>query len=109
MMKSRLWFVVVCFFVLVSCQQQSKEAIVGTWKASNQIVEIVPDGTIVHTDSLTQKSSSGRYEFIGNDTIQVTLEDLQSEKLTVSISDLGDKLTLTQPDGTVFATYRRAR
>ncbi len=109
MMKSRLWFVAVCFFMLVSCQQQSQEAIVGKWKAGPQMVEIMPDGTIIHTDKLTQQSSSGRYEFIGKDTIQVTLEDLQSEKLTVSISNMGDKLTLTNPDGTVFATYHRAR
>jgi hypothetical protein len=93
----------------VSCQQQSQDAIVGKWKAGPQVVEIMPDGTIIHTDRVTQKSSRGRYEFIGNDTIQVTLEDSQARKLKVTISNLGDKLTLTQPDGTVFATYRRAR
>jgi hypothetical protein len=77
------------------------------WKAGSQVVEIRKDGGIVFTDKLKEQSSTGRYQFLDDKRVKVTFADSSSEELTVSVS--WDKLTVTRPNGTIFAKYTRVK
>ena len=85
---------VVAVFISVSvlaCQQPApmtpvtdKSEIVGKWEEKGETVEIFEDGRIIHTDKL-KKKTTGRYEFIDNNIIQIEYEGLQKQDYKASV------------------------
>jgi len=101
--------------LLLSCSSNQKANIIGKWDNDGIVVEFSKDGKIVliNPDGSTpdsMKTSSGKYEFIGGDTIKYVLDGVYALGGThiekVSITE--NELTMTAEDGTV-SKFRRVK
>lgn len=103
----RLLLVMLLMLSLIACGRTPREAIVGTWKAGNQKVEIKKDGTIIFTDQLKEQPSTGSYRFVDDSHVQVTFADSSTEEFKVSVKS--GQLKIVRSDGTLFAKYTRVK
>ena len=100
--------VVAVLFILpvLACQQPApmtpvtdQSAIVGTWAADGEAVEIFEDGRLVHTDKLNKKTN-GRYEFIDKGMIRVEYEGFAKQDYKASIYQANLLLTGVEDSST---------
>ena len=95
--------------ILASCGPKSRDLLVGKWKGKNQgstvdsILEFTKDGKVKKEAIGVDSVSTGTYQWIDNDNIEVSLTmpggKTITEKNKVNLDK--DALTLTNPQGAV--------
>lgn len=98
-----------------SRQPDLKEQIVGKWQGEFQgavtTMEFSKDGKLVISASAGGKtvSSTGEYAFTDEDTIEMTLPELDVEKTPSNIAIEGDTLTISDPQSDSATSLTRVK
>jgi|GEM_PF-2543951 len=95
--------------LLASCKEKPFElknpAVVGKWEGIGQTAELFPDGKITLGADWQSKQSTGRYDFVDEDTIRVRFKSSRPQEYNFALA--GDNLKVTRADGTLVGDFTR--
>ena len=90
---------------MIGGQERFGQYLADTRVVTGQTAELFPDGKITLGADWQSKQSTGRYDFVDEDTIRVRFKSSRPQEYNFALA--GDNLKVTRADGTLVGDFTR--